>query len=34
MERDADDTVKAFFDKYLSRKDVKISTAPINKWKP
>ena len=30
----ADDRVKAFFDKYLRGKDVKISTATIENWKP
>jgi dipeptidyl aminopeptidase/acylaminoacyl peptidase len=30
----ADDRVKAFFDKYLRGKDVQISTATIDQWKP
>jgi hypothetical protein len=29
----ADDRVKAFFDKYLRGKNVRISTATIENWK-
>jgi dipeptidyl aminopeptidase/acylaminoacyl peptidase len=30
----ADDRVKAFFDKYLRQKDVKISTVTSENWQP